>query len=279
LVFCSFDFLDYASLIRESGGRMDVNVIASYVPSRREAYMLKRVEHVFAISQRELAFFRQFNAHASYSPVPVLVDEYLVPSVSPRGRYGIGSDEFVFLCLGRVSEIKGQDLALEAFIRIQRDVPGSRLVIVGRSDYEEGFVSSMKRRIAEAGLADRVVFTGMVERPEVIGWLAHSDAHLIPVRFMNSGAVVAETWAAGTIVIQSDAVDPNYVVDGENGYVFESESVDALAARMVEAYRNRPNLHAMAARGRQFVLENLTYQRLVEIYSEVYRRLAPEAFA
>jgi glycosyltransferase involved in cell wall biosynthesis len=277
MVFCSFDFLDYASMIRASGGRMDVNVIANHVPSRREAYMLKRVEHVFAISQRELVFFAKFNAHASYSPVPVLVDEYLVPSVSPRGRYGIGSDEFVFLCLGRVSEIKGQDLALEAFIRIQRDVPGSRLVIVGRSDYEEGFVASMKRRIAEAGLVDRVVFTGMVERPEVIGWLAHSDAHVIPVRFMNSGAVVAETWAAGTIVIQSDAVDPNYVVDGENGYLFPSESVEALAARMRDAFRDRSKLPAMAARGRQFVLENLTYQRLIEIYSGVYRRLVPRA--
>ena len=279
MVFCSFDFLDYASLIRERGGRMDVDVISSHVPSRREAYMLRRVEHVFAISQRELAFFRRFNSHASYSPVPVSVDEYLLPSTSPRSRYGIGVDEFVFLCLGRVSQIKGQDLALEAFIRIHQDVPGSRLVIVGRSDYEESFVAAMKRRIAEAGLADRVMFTGMVDRPEVIGWLAHSDAHVIPVRFMNSGAVVAETWAAGTVVIQSDAVDPNYVVNGENGYVFESESVDALAARMVDAYRNRSNLPGMAARGRQFVLENLTYQRLVEIYAEVYRRLVPKAFA
>jgi glycosyltransferase involved in cell wall biosynthesis len=120
MVFCSFDFLDYASLIRERGGRMDVNVIASHVPSRREAYMLRRVEHVFAISQRELAFFRRFNPQASYSPVPVLVDEYLLPSPSPRDRYGVGADEFVFLCLGRVSAIKGQDLALEAFIHERR---------------------------------------------------------------------------------------------------------------------------------------------------------------
>ena len=278
LIFCSFDFLDYATLIRESGGRMDVNVIASHVPSRREAYMLRRVEHVFAISQRELAFFRRFNPHASYSPVPVLVDEYLEPPASPRGRYGIGPDEFVYLCLGRVSEIKGQDLALEAFARVQAEVPRSRLVIVGRSDYEEGFVAAMKRRIGEEGLGDRVVFTGMVERPEVIAWLADADAHVIPVRFMNSGAVVAETWAAGTIVIQSDAVDPNYVVDGENGYLFPSGSVDALAEKMRVACRNRAALPAMAERGRRFVLENLTYERLVAIYAQEYRRLVPQFF-
>jgi len=279
MVFCSFDFLDYAELIRAGGGSMDLNVIASHVPSRREACMLRRVEHVFAISQRELAFFRRFNANASYSPVPVLVDEYLEPSPSPRGRYGIAPEDFVFLCLGRVSEIKGQDLALEAFIRVQHELPGSRLVIVGRSDYEEGFVAAMKSRMEETGLGDRVLFTGMVDRPDVIAWLAHADAHVIPVRFMNSGAVVAETWAAGTIVIQSDAVDPNYVVDGENGYLFPSESVDALAEKMRAAWHNRATLPAMAERGRRFVLDNLTYQRLVEIYSEVYRRLVPRAFA
>jgi glycosyltransferase involved in cell wall biosynthesis len=278
-IFCSFDFLDYATLIREGGGRLDVNVIAGHTPSRREAFVLRRAEHVFAISQRELAFFRRYNASASYSPVPVLVDEYLEPAASPRGSHGIGEQEFVFLCLGRVSEIKGQDLALEAFVRMRERAPGSRLVIVGRNDYEEGFVAGMRRRVQEAGLGDRVLFTGMVDRPEVIGWLAHADAHVIPVRFMNSGAVVAETWAAGTVVIQSDAVDPNYVVNGDNGYLFRSEDIDDLAARMLDAYGNRSGLGSMAERGRRFVLENLTYQRLVEIYASEYRRLVPRAFA
>jgi glycosyltransferase involved in cell wall biosynthesis len=278
MVFCSFDFLDYAALIREGGGRIDVDVISRHVPSRHVAFVLRRVEQVFAISQRELAFFRRYNAHAEYSPVPVLVEEYLEPAASPRAAYGIGPADFVFLCLGRVSEIKGQDIALEAFIRSQADMPGARLVIVGRGDYEEGFVGAMHRRLSETGLAGRVTFTGMVDRPEVIGWLAHADAHVIPVRFMNSGAVVAETWAAGTVVIQSDAVDPNYVVDGENGYLFASESVDALAAKMRQAYRNRAGLAAMAERGRRFVLENLTYERLVEVYVRAYRRLVPQAF-
>ncbi len=278
MIFCSFDFLDYATLIREGGGRLDTNVIGSYVPSWREAYVLRRVEQIFAISNRELEFFRRFNTHSSYSPVPVLVDEYQEPSSSPRPGRGIDPDEFVFLCLGRISEIKGQDIALEAFIRVQAAVPRSRLVIVGRGDYEEGFVAGMHRRVAEAGLGERVVFTGMVERPEVIAWLSHADAHVIPVRFMNSGAVVAETWAAGTVVIQSDAVDPNYVVDGQNGYLFRSESVEALEEKMLAAVRNRDSLPAMAERGRRFVLENLTYQRLVEIYSQEYRRLVPRAF-
>jgi glycosyltransferase involved in cell wall biosynthesis len=278
-MLCSFDFLDYAGLIRDGGGHLDVNVISRHVATRREALVLRHADHVCAISQRELAFFRRYTERASYSPVPVLTDEYTGEIESPRARYGIRNDEFVYLCLGRVSQIKGQDIAVEAFIRNAGNAPDSRLVIVGRSDYEEGFASGIRDRIAAAGLGDRVLFTGMVERPEVIGWLAHADAHVIPVRFMNSGAVVAETWAAGTVVIQSDAVDPNYVVDGENGYLFRSESADHAAAQMLRAYRNRRHLAPMAARGREFVMRHLTYERLVEIYRAIYAQIAPKAFS
>jgi glycosyltransferase involved in cell wall biosynthesis len=277
-LLCSFDFLDYAGLIRESGGQLDVNLISRYAPTRREALVLRHADHVFAISQRELAFFRKYNPRSSYSPVPVLTDEYVGKIESPRAARGIGKDEFVYLCLGRVSEIKGQDIAVEAFIRISDQAPDSRLVIVGRCDYEEGYASAIRARIEAAGLTQRVTFTGMVDRPEVIGWLAHANAHVIPVRFMNSGAVVAETWAAGSVVVQSDAVDPNYVVDGDNGFLFQSGSVEAAARSMLEAYRARDRLAPMAARGREFVLRHLTYERLAEIYDEVYREVAPGAF-
>jgi glycosyltransferase involved in cell wall biosynthesis len=277
-LLCSFDFLDYAGLIRAAGGRIEGNPIAAHRATRREALVLRHAEHVFAISHRELDYFKHFNPRSSYSPVPVLTDEYEGTIPSPRAAYGISDSEFVFLCLGRVSQIKGQDLAVDAFIAISAHTPDARLVIVGRCDYEEGYAAAIRAKIAAAGLNERVTFTGMVERPEVIGWLAHANAHVIPVRFMNSGAVVAETWAAGTAVIQSDAVDPNYVVDGENGFLFECGSAAAAAQSMLEAYRARPQLRSMAARGREFVLRNLTYPCLVEGYEAVYRDVAPRAF-
>ena len=54
---------------------------------------------------------------------------------------------------------------------------------------------------------DKVIFTGSVSRPEVLGWLKYCDIHVVPVRFMNSGAVIVETWASKNTVIQSDVVE------------------------------------------------------------------------
>lgn len=272
-LFCSFDFLDYATIIKQSDGKIDCEMIKKYIPNRREKFILKRCSHIFGISNREMDFFREFNENVSYSPVPVLTDEYEKDVPSPRRRYNITDDEFVFMCLGRVSSIKAQDLALDSFVKIKDEIPNSKLVIVGRDDYEPEYIAKMKDVIKENNLENRVIFTGMVERDEVIGWLRYCNIHVIPVRFMNSGAVVVETWAAGSPVIQSDAVDPNYVLEGENGYLFSREDVDSLAFKMIKAYENRDKFSQMSQKGREYVLKNLTYDNLTGIYTDVYNRL------
>ena len=107
-----------------------------------------------------------------------------------------------------------------------------------------------------------------VERDEVLGWLRHGDIHIIPVRFMNSGAVVVETWASNTPVIQSDAVDPNLVVDGVNGFSFPSEDVDALVEKMEKAYLSKDNLPRLANEGRKLVDEKFNYDYLINLYEK-----------
>ena len=127
--------------------------------------------------------------------------------------------------------------------------------------------------VSEKGLEDRVKFTGVLEREDVIGFLKQSDIHVIPVRFMNSGAVVVESWAGGIPVIQSDAVDPNLVEEDVNGYIFPKEDVQALSDKMRKAFTNRAKLPAMARKGREMVMQKFTYQHLVDIYEDVYSRL------
>ena len=113
----------------------------------------------------------------------------------------------------------------------------------------------------------------MVERSEVLSFLRQSDIQIVPVRFMNSGAVVVESWAAGIPVIQSDAVDPNLVEPGKNGYLFHSKDIQDLASCMMKAYAEREKLPELGKRGREMVLKRFTYPRLIRIYNDIYRKL------
>ena len=268
-ILCSFDLLDYAE-IQKKTGTIDPHCLEHYTPSRLRQFLYRRCNHVFAISNREMDVFRRYNPHVSFSPVPVETSEYEVDvdQAAFRKRYGIAEDAMVFLVLGRVSRIKGQDIAVKAFIEAAPKMPGSILTVVGRSDYEPDFLEGMKAAIREAKLEDRVLFTGMIPRADVIGFLKTSDVMLAPVRFMNSGAVIVEAWAATTPVIQSDAVDPDLIDQGVNGWRFRSEQSGELAERLVESYEKRAQLPEMGRKGREKVLAGFTYPKLISIYEE-----------
>jgi glycosyltransferase involved in cell wall biosynthesis len=96
-----------------------------------------------------------------------------------------------------------------------------------------------------------------------------SDITGIPVRFMNSGGVVVESWISNTPVIQSDGVDPNLVEEGKNGYLFRRESIDECAEKMILAYNNRAQLPAFAEHGKILVKARYTYSFSDGLYNSV----------
>ncbi|MDD4317894.1 MAG: glycosyltransferase family 4 protein [Victivallaceae bacterium] len=272
-ILCSFDLLDYA-MIEKQNGRIDPECLNSYVPSRVRRFLFGQCSHIFAISEREITFYRRYNANVSFSPVPAQPEEFMESnSVNIRKKYKINPETMIFLVLGRLSSIKGQDLATSAFCEISEKIPDSIMFLVGRNDYEPDFLNRIKAQIIEHKLEHRIICTGMVERSEVLSFLRQSDIQIVPVRFMNSGAVVVESWAAGIPVIQSDAVDPNLVEPGKNGYLFHSKDIQDLASCMMKAYAEREKLPELGKRGREMVLKRFTYPRLIRIYNDIYRKL------
>ena len=272
ILLCSFDYLDYAGILAEQG-RVPPDLLEKHRPKPWTRFVLSRVDHIFAIAHKELALFKRLNSNVSYSPVPVRLEEYEGIGDLPKNALGVPSGAFVFLCLGRVSRVKGQDLAVEAFAKVANEAKDAHLVIVGRQDYEPEFVEGLRKAARRRGLEQRIHFAGEVERTEALAWLKRADVHVIPVRFMNAGAVVVESWVSGTPVVQSDAVDPNLVTEAENGYLFASESIPGLVAAMRKAYRNRGRLRELGERDRKLVLENFTYPRLIALYETVYERV------
>ena len=272
IILASFDYLDYASIIKKEG-TINPDILRFHKPNAKHTYFLKRFDYIFAISNKEIEFYKKYNRNVEYSPVPILLDEYKGEKPNPRQKYGIANSDFVYLVLGRICNVKGQDIALRAFNQVSKEIPKAKLVFVGRFDYEPEFYDEMQKYMRKNDLSDKVVFTGMIERDEVLGWLRYADIHVIPVRFMNSGAVVVESWISETPVIQSDVVDPNLVVEGENGYVFPREDSKTCAIKMVKAYNERSKLGQFAQKGKELVEKKYTYQYLTNLYLRVYDSL------
>ena len=271
-ILCCFDFLNYAQILKIQGDIED-NILDKTKLSPWRKFFLKHFDYIFSISDKELSYMKKYNDKVEFSPVPVLLEEFEKKVENPRAKYGIKNDEFVFLVLGRVSQLKGQDIAVHAFKQFAENNKNAKMVVVGRSDYSPELTTELMQYCHANKIADRVIFTGSVSRDEVLGWLKNCDIHVIPVRFMNSGAVVVETWASHRPVLQSDVVDPNLVVEGENGFLFKTRDVDHLAHKMQKSFEQRDSFDQLAKKGRELVETKFNYDYLINLYEKAYEKI------
>jgi len=171
--------------------------------------------------------------------------------------------EDYLLCIGRVCERKGQDLAIE--VARQAGLP---LVLAGRVHPKEAWF--FEERILPHVDADRVVFHGEVSNERKAELLAGARALLFPVREPEPfGLAMAEALACGTPVIAEPlGAVPEVVTDGETGFL--AAGVDAMADAVARASEISPE------RCREDAVARFHPQAMVDGYEGVYRGILGE---
>jgi phosphatidylinositol alpha-1,6-mannosyltransferase len=238
---------------------------------------LEHVDHVVADCHFTARYIESAGHRVPRSTAVVwdCVDlSHFAPGPVDRGvlaRYGIPdpSTGFNLLTLGRMSpdaSHKGYDRLLEAFSRVARDLPGSRLVFAGRG----GLIEVLRARASELGLAERVFFTGMIREEDLPA--VYRSAHafsLVSDRGPGRGEGIPltplEAAACGLpILVGNHDGSQEAIVDGRNGFVLDPFDLDAHAAlirRLVENDAERARLSVGAV---EVAREVFSYERFRE---------------
>lgn len=180
---------------------------------------------------------------------------------------GLGGKPYL-LFLGRISEIKGVDILLEAFGRMAEDTDMD-LVLAGPVDGSYGdLLRALEQQHCPPG---RVHWAGMVRGDAKWGAVHGCEALVLPSHHENFGVVVAEAGACSRPVILSDQVKIHgEIVEADAGMV-APVSVDGFeqALRQFSAMSGEER-KAMGARGRQLFEERFTMdgvaQRILTIF-------------
>lgn len=172
------------------------------------------------------------------------------------------------LFVGRLVEKKGVDILIEAAAR----VPAAVVAIVGDGPSR----ADLEKLVADRELADRVEFLGARPRQGVMDELARAAVVAVPSRVGAGGdqdgvpVVLGEAMAAGVPVVASDIGGlGEYVVDGENGRVVASGSVDELATALAALLEHPDHAETLARQATDRLAGTLDLAHVGEQYLSI----------
>ena len=146
-----------------------------------------------------------------------------------RAFYDIGDTGGVstprFVCVGRLSEEKGQRLLIEAFARLAAKGVKFELVLAGDGPMRD----ELESLIARTGLGDSIRITGWISSTEVRDEILAARALVLPSFAEGLPVVIMEAMALRRPVLTTYIAGiPELVRSGENGWLFPASSVDDL---------------------------------------------------
>ncbi len=162
---------------------------------------------------------------------------------------------------------KGLETLMEAFGKIAPAHPGARLLFVGSGKMEQ----PLKDQAARLGVDAKCWFEPTAK--DVGQWLRGIDIFVLPSRSEALSNSIMEAMASGCAVVASNVGgNPELVIDGETGLLFDVGNAGDLAAKLTRLIEDKTLRAAVAEAGcqrirREFPLD-VSVRKLESIYEE-----------
>jgi glycosyltransferase involved in cell wall biosynthesis len=171
------------------------------------------------------------------------------------------ADRTAFVFVGSLCHRKACDVLLDAFARLKPPTNRTALILVGDGPQ----AASYRQQTIALGLADHVLFRGVVPVTAVGSVLAACDVLVLPSRFDGWGVVLNEGASAGMALITTEKVGAAYhlLEPGLNGFHVAAGSAPSLAAAM-RSYAQDAGLAAVHGAHSRALFASFTPERNVE---------------
>ena len=163
-------------------------------------------------------------------------------------------DKFNILFIGSVTDRKKPHMIIEAIQRINDK--SYHLSIIGPAPNEKYF-KELKDLIDKSDLQNQVSLIGPVDRESVKDYYSTSNLMILPSISEGLARVIFESQVAMCPVLVTDAPGmSDIVIDGQTGYVFESNNLDSLSLKIEYIKNNYEEASLVAKNAKGFILSN-----------------------
>ena len=174
------------------------------------------------------------------------------------------------LAVGRLAARKGYGSLLKAFAVVNEKIPNSELLIIGRGHLK----NRLEKQAIKLGISSSVSIDSGMPFDKLAEEFRNADLVVYPSYYEGQGLIPLEAMASGTPVATVDHGPLPEMVDDSVGGLFTMANIDSMSSVIISLLSDKKGLEDRGNAGRQRVLENYTYGKNAEKFSQIYSNLA-----
>lgn len=199
--------------------------------------------------------------------IPNGVDEEMPFNVNTAraelAKYGVQPDNFLLFAAGRIDPTKGCHLAIEAYNRVDPDIP---LLVIGDLEQVPSYAVHLRRMASNR----YIVFSPLITDKELLyGIVKLARLFIFPSINEGMSIMLLEAASLETPVICSDIVE-NRVVMKDFTLYFKSGNASDLADHLSWALAHHKKMRNLAKRAKEVVVKRLSWGNIVSCYESLY---------
>ncbi len=147
-----------------------------------------------------------------------------------KEEIGINTNDFVIGMVGRIEEVKGQYLLIEAVEKLKSEGQSVKVCFVGHA-MAENYQEKLDAMVKDKKLEREISFLGFTKNPH--RFMQACDVVVLATECETFGLVVIEAMQVGTAVVATNTCGPLEIIeDGKSGLLFEQNNSADLAKKL-----------------------------------------------
>ena len=244
-----------------------------------ETLACNKVDQIFTICEGLKADLvkRGIEAHKIQVVPNAIVPEDFIPQAKNRSlaeKWGV-VNTFVFGFIGSFYHYEGLDLLIQAAAKLAGTGISFKLLLIGGGEQK----NALERQVRDAGLSDRIIFTGRVPHDQVPGMYSLLDVLVLPRKRIRLTETVTplkplEAMAMKKAIVASDVGGHRELIqDGVTGVLYKAEDVEALVASIRQLIEQGERREMLAENGFHWAVQERTWEKNAQIYRQMYDKL------
>ena len=237
-----------------------------------ERPIMQRATGLVALTPEEVRSFQALRVKAPIHLVPNGIDVDRFRRSVDRGALadmGISHAHRVILFMARLHELKGPDLAVDAFFAVAQRYPDAILVLAGND--EQNLMPGLRARIADRNLTGRVLVPGMVIGDRKLDLLARADLFVLPSVAEGLSMAILEALASATPVIISRECNMPMVAEMGAGAVVD-RSASAFADAISRFLGDDTTLEVARERAYMLARDHFGWAPILDRLESIYAK-------